>query len=498
MATSRSLMVVVPVSNLSTGTSSDFKIKRYQNIFDQLDKARPDITVDTADGIEQGSASTNGREQEQGTKNVESMLDHPWSTALADTTHRIFPTLGPNMKVRSVEDGDEELPGWMRETSGRVTTISAARVHFSAFQSQGDSEETDVLSRDNLRAGPEVLRVAVGCEDGNIWIFGPVDPLDEVGKGIGVSVSAATSPMSPLFSNQYDSTTRMTRSTSAISSDRLQSLSDTSAPPSRSSSPAPSSTHRPKRLNHPVSVYSKPRQPSTPGVISPSGTRLASPASTISSRPYDMLMSAPSPRLRKASATISISTSPQMSSDQLSSSETTTTALPSLAGHQAFTLAAPPTGRRSSRGHHHHHHGGNKGVESVTSGIGLWESNSHPTLFEDLLSPALAENGDAVEFGVATETEMEELRPILRIRLAGGGEISKLCFVEGLRVGREEGGKVIVCLRRNGYVVISPPLIREGEADAHFTVNFRFIRSSTGGHSLADTLLRKSLLRANI
>lgn len=97
------------------------------------------------------------------------------------------------------------------------------------------------------------------------------------------------------------------------------------------------------------------------------------------------------------------------------------------------------------KGHHR------KAKDSITTGIGLWEIESHTStsMFDGPFSPPLGGMGKDVE-GEEEEEELSRLEPVSKIVLAGRGEVVVVRIVEGLRVARSEGGKAFVTLRRNG------------------------------------------------
>jgi hypothetical protein len=452
--TSRPLLATLSLSNFTTKINSDSPKPAYDaDIFDRLDRLRADYSIDEGVSLGERSSTPAPRDAHSAAMN--------WNQALSDTTSTLFPSLSPStLYTRSSTSAEELPPRWLRSTSSRVTALSASRISLAAFtndtsMTNDEIADNGMISRDNLRSGPEVVRIAVGCEDGSLWIFAPAADSMEEGGGddvdeTGESNRGRNGPLAVSIPTDLPHT---------------RSISATPAPRSGSTSPVVSATARA------IAGYpNKPFRPLNGPLLSPSlSTISTNSAVRISSMNSVSSFSSARPgidtpasnqsnqsRSRKASATISISTgSPQMNPDQFNDtdpatpSSSTNSTFPSIIG-KPFSLNEPPARSRSSSQHHH-----SKGKESITSGLGLWEhqlQHHASSIYDELVSPTLAENGDLQEKipVIWKERELEKLEPIIKIRLAGGGEIVKISFVEGLRFGRDEGGRVLVCLRRSG------------------------------------------------
>lgn len=107
------------------------------------------------------------------------------------------------------------------------------------------------------------------------------------------------------------------------------------------------------------------------------------------------------------------------------------------------TIVVPPSPGRK----------GHRTRGSITNGIGLWEHDSFAASTSVLGDGG---PGDFEEEEPVAPEEVEEvleaLNPTVRVRLGGWGEIAALAVVEGTSFGKEEGGKVLVALRRSGCV----------------------------------------------
>ena len=82
----------------------------------------------------------------------------------------------------------------------------------------------------------------------------------------------------------------------------------------------------------------------------------------------------------------------------------------------------------------------------MTTGIGLWEHESSA----EPLSPDLDEAEPDFMQGQVEERELERLEPVVRVQLGGWGAVVALRVVDGTRFGKDEGGKVLLVLRRSG------------------------------------------------
>lgn len=106
----------------------------------------------------------------------------------------------------------------------------------------------------------------------------------------------------------------------------------------------------------------------------------------------------------------------------------------------SVTLSSPSPNRGHSRA-----------KDSITTGIGLWESDSVAAQsLEDLAAPSLDDEEDSIVAEIEVPEKLEQLLPKLQVQLDGTGAIMKMEVVQGLRLGQEEEGGVLVVLRRDG------------------------------------------------
>lgn len=377
------------------------------DLLDQLDQLRTPLSVlRQPEGPPAAQAKLSG-DTRAGEASV-------WTSALSDSTTHLFPSVPPaSVAELPLEPDGTALPEWLRETSGRVTSMAAARIPLGAVTAAGIQE---VELGASLEVGQEegtTFRVAVGCQDGTLWLFGEPQQTSLPPPSSSVLSSPPTSPMrSSWTQSKSSSPPSQTFGTSSIEV----------APPS----PGWSSPTKPSlgRID-PRDLYPKGIRPSSirRGSLNPS----LSP--TLGSMEHASVG-----RPRKASATVSMS----IAVDQPSAVGPLSPTFPS-------GLLSPALGGRNGSGKH-----GAK--DSITSGIGLWEHESSTA--GSLLDRSEVNEPDtqveAEVIAVDHQESLDRLEPLLRVRLGGWGEIVMVKVVEGLRFGRVEGGKVVVCLRRNG------------------------------------------------
>lgn len=478
--TSRPLVATISLSNFTAGTDFDPSGPIYNevDIFDQLDRSRAEYSID--EGVSLADSASPQTTREDKTKHDSTVY---WNRALSDTTSNLFPSLPPSTLYRSSSLLPAGLlPRWLASTSSKVTALSASRISLAAItrdtsMTNDEIEDSGMISRDNLQAGFGVLRVAVGCEDGGLWIFAPAaDSFEEGQQENEEAGGSKRNPRSKRESLAFEAGLSPPRS---VSTSPVLRSGSTSPPAAVSAAPRSFIRHGTNRRPSNAPLLS----PSLSAISTNSATRISSMASvssTSSSRPGHDATVLSTVRSRKASATISISTnSPQMNWEQfnndpdpVSPASSSNSTFPSIIG-KSFKLPESPVGRTSTSHHRH-----SKGKESMTSGIWEHQIEHHPSLvYDELVSPTLAENSDTREWIpiVRKDQELHRLEPTIKIHLAGAGELVETRFVDGLRFGRGEGGKVLVSLRRSGYGFLS--LAREDNLYLRNLVadNFRFI-----------------------
>lgn len=441
--TACSLQVAIALSDWSTASAGRAPLNLVQrDIFDELDAEYLGATSKGTEALPLlGSPGTS--EQSLALGDADPRLGSPcpahWSLALADTTSLSYPSFPPrNPRVDKAVTQGQGLPQWLEEASGRVTALAASRIPVAGLSGQGTLQTDDMVSRDNLRTGPVVLRVVVGCAGGSIWIMGPRADASQI--PLDSPMEEVPTLVTPLDSGEA-ARPDLSRSTSTLSNGPLG-----SPPHSPHASPSPT-TQPPRRSS---SGYPKPLRASAVPLLSPalSTPRSASSATSLqSSQPRLDLLAAPL-RLRKASATISVSTSLlPTSAEQFHSipspPSTTTPTFPSIIGEARIVSSDAGESRRTSQTY--------QPLTKDAGIMGLWEGGpGSVSSCHNLVSPALDELPEAQIIPSRVEESLDALEPLVRVRLRGGGEIIQLVFVEGLRLGRDEGGQVIVCFTSSG------------------------------------------------
>lgn len=105
--------------------------------------------------------------------------------------------------------------------------------------------------------------------------------------------------------------------------------------------------------------------------------------------------------------------------------------------------------------------GHTKAKDSITTGIGLWESDSvGAQSLEDLIAPSVDGEDELAETEAKeVEERLDSLIPRLKVGLEGAGAVVGMEVVQGLRLGKEEEGGVLVVLRSDGLVSVSSYLV---------------------------------------
>ncbi|GAA5867444.1 hypothetical protein JCM8547_007506 [Rhodosporidiobolus lusitaniae] len=467
----------------------------------------------------------------------------PLSSALSDSTPLLFPhvSLAEEAALASAQgpaDGGSEggLPGWLKETSGRVTALESGRVRNSRA---GRREGREGGGKGGGRKKSE-LRVAAGCEDGTVWIFAPPpfassNSSEPEADGIGAEDALDARRLShdslvPSSSRSSSAPTSLPASPSSRSRRNFTSTLPTSS--SSSSQPPRLRTHHSSTslssfASQSTTTSRTPRLPSSPPTSpTPSSSAgLCGPGIS-----YELIRSASRPR--KASATVSVSTSSAVPSSgphshelpDLPLSPTTggggpsspplsSPTVPSFVFSSPFSPSGPPSqnilGSKKESTHSHSNsaslsdgrvpglghgrkHSKSKARESIASGIGLWETSegggspisTTPSAFCSAASlPASAEveqEEDEMEQQEEGEEELKELVPVLKIRTKGWGEVVALRMVsEGDVEGVEEEGTVLLALRGSGHLSLISLL--DGRCFASCNVSAKLPSCSTSG-----------------
>ncbi|KAK4704763.1 hypothetical protein P7C70_g1446, partial [Phenoliferia sp. Uapishka_3] len=425
------LLVSLSLSTLSA-PSRPSSAPPLGHLFDSLDDLRGSI------GNEDSSPNANGvgLPVENGKGPGVGPRPRERSSALADWTSTLFPNVRLSEREQDKCQG-ERMPDWLRGTSGRVTAMVTARVTHPRPGQAGEEGSARAKSSSELR-------VIAGCEDGSVWIFAPPSaahvPPDDLSPGL----DSPRSPVPPPYSSKNPNSSSTYNKRGSLESLSIRSPSTSPANSSPPTSPRSRSLHtsiglglasRPPLSSRRSSSHSTLPTPLSPGGRIPSHRSSAS----INLANIDILPTVGRPR--KASATVSMSTNGGTPSNGAATFPT----------HSTIPGPAPPSLILPSPSFNKRH---NRSKASVTTGIGLWEHESVATasVYDDgPKSPDLAEN-EVLELPPEVDEVLESLEPILSLRLGGCGEISSLRIVEGTRFGKEEGGKVLLVLRRTGLL----------------------------------------------
>ena len=140
------------------------------DVFDELDHARFLITVQI-----KGEPIPSDEEWRAKAAPGGGVGSSEEATALADKTATLFPGLSLAQLRPSSSAQGEALPDWLKQASGKVTSLAAARMPLGAVTGGQNAGANEAHSRNRRRP---VLRVAVGCEDGSLWLFTSPDLSD--------------------------------------------------------------------------------------------------------------------------------------------------------------------------------------------------------------------------------------------------------------------------------------------------------------------------------
>ncbi|KAM0790179.1 hypothetical protein ACM66B_005497 [Microbotryomycetes sp. NB124-2] len=377
-----------------------------------------------------------------------------------------------------------ELPAWLAEVDSAVTAMAATRssAHHHHQQTGTRTDDMDTIfelqaTDDHLHSGAMLQpRIAVGCADGSLWLFGPHETTTRAAHAS--ESNTAHSPRSP------SSSRAMSRRTS-LGSTKLP-----TSPPSLATAdfgPLPARNHLARAsadstINHHSSA---PRRPD--GLVSRNSTSSLATRRSVSGLSFgaDQNMHAAAaavgsvgPRPRKASATVSVSapsvdarhvdleqasqtsssTRPASPSLSLATSPTSPTSLTIKDAPQSQPVLSvqspsPPLSSRHGRSGH------SKAKDSIASGIGLWETDSHVNNNGSQhgstrsLAAARADDEDDQgtddDVGVRSWCQIRSIRPLVRIRTGGTGEIVSLNFVDSSKWCSDEAHGLL-CLRKDG------------------------------------------------
>ncbi|SDA01421.1 BZ3500_MvSof-1268-A1-R1_Chr10-1g02649 [Microbotryum saponariae] len=511
-----------------------------EDVFDVLDRGEMSWSVEgeeetttEADRVQQSSPTT---------PQVNGMNEEPLHSyeAMSDSTSTLFPLVNlSSIRDQTTEMG-EDLPSWLVETSRRVTAIASTYIevlttkptadggqdhshpvssHSSRRKGKGKLETEDGEEGSSRRCtGKTVLRVAVGCEDGSLWILSPSSSSNVI-DGHGPAGNTTHEPTVPRLTLDHPS-----RRATATSTDSLSAMA-TSASTSGPNSPT---AGRSVPVSPPVSPKTRSRPPSislsrnspTAGLGLGSAIRppLAthSSANSVHSLASNNRKRVPSgalsptsptasplgeghviaPRPRKASATVGISMLNTGSSvdllgmhrasiEDISRAPSTTPmsrSNTSNGGHRVASSSASVVSNAPSSAAKRHH----RAKDSITTGIGLWEAESNAaTSIHDgpgPTSPPLVggeekdlERAQKVE--EKEETPLMDLVPLIRVQTIGSGEIVGMKIVDGLAFAPEEGGRALIVLRRKG--VLSAHSLIDGRAFARCDVSSKVPLDST-------------------
>ena len=308
------------------------------DVFDEIDSTTSPWTIENPPELpqreERVDSSGKGSDSNQATTSnasTEAARDAVFECALSDTHSLLYGTAGAlpgrvqeSATREAIEEEEDGLPDWMKETSGRVTSMAVGHLRSDHGQ---DGGESPTRRRQRQRRRPS-FRLAVGSEDGNVWIF--AHPHAAAGE-TEVSPAGGTNPLRQENDAALLPATAAPSLAVATSTDAHGESSragSSAAPNSLSPTKAPNAQHRPLRshrssgsittlgsLTSPSSVRSRrivsasssSSSAAAAATMTASGLREPSHSSA-SLQSFDFARVHPRPR--KASATVSISTSP--------------------------------------------------------------------------------------------------------------------------------------------------------------------------------------------
>ena len=479
------------------------------DIFEELDRKRTGWSMA---GSQEGGA--NGDESEEELVDESSNSAHRraktgFEYALSDATSLLYPStdyelekklsqIGGGRGIEGEGGGDhiERLPDWLKETSGRVRKMAVGHI-YQEERIAGDDEGT------TRRTKRRKVRVAVGCEDGTLWLFGTKDtevshhrdatarPNGQTNTEIGRTVPSVfrnqrnpttssrpiTPPLSPTSDN--GSVTLSPRLHTRHSSASLSTLSSFASQPGRVTSGPPSANgsqsyseikcpdQRLRKASATVSVSTTSATPSSShahshsrsSAIDNNATPIQNhddhalpPLSPVSHSPTYPLSPIPShpasstlPQFRfSPSAQSSRNPSPRQHPTGLASKKETRSSSVSTAATSGSWV--PPGSSGGERRTH------SRAKESMASGIGLWETASIASPLESIIGEGNAGSKKGLAIFTEEESRFEEvmgnLEPLAKILPAGHGPVVGLSCVDGERL--RLCSDVVVVLRQNG------------------------------------------------
>ncbi|GAA5873477.1 hypothetical protein JCM3774_002427 [Rhodotorula dairenensis] len=492
------------------------------DVFDEIDSAASPWTIENPPGVAQ---------DDDGPKRVAEWMQPPDSTkttstssppteqvnaavfdcALADTHSLLY-----GYTAADAEKAEGGLPEWMKETSGRVTSMAVGhlRAGLADDEAQGSSETAGARRRKRRRPS---FRLAVGCEDGNVWIFAPprttTAQRSQTGapphRASGTSAShdsdtasllgtAAPAAPSLAVAMPADAQGESSRRSSASGLAAL----DTLSPTTKQLSSDPLRTLRTHRSSASIATLAS-LTPSGPvrskRIVSASSAGLREPShSSASLQSYDFARVYARPR--KASATVSISTSPaepstachsrartpappgaadandesdlppfQTSSSPPGSPPISPTSMSSIPSVMVFPTSSPSSETAEvDPSLRSHRRSGSRAKDSIAAGIGLWETdfgaysttNSGDATSRDESetsgSTTSTRRASVDDDGTLPESAADagKLEPVLQVIARGFGAVVEVRVVEALRSADPEEGIALVVLRESGHLTL--------------------------------------------
>lgn len=458
------------------------------DVFDELDAAAGCWDVENGPEDEGGAVRTEEAEKEdvrdeevRGPGQSTAPLSPLFASALADRHHVLYPHGAGDLSAAMGEEDwrneqDESgLPPWMKETSGRVTAMVTGTIKMRTARRRSSSGKAE----DWTTRSASSMRVAVGCEDGTVWVFAPPTGSPEhqndaaqsnapksppppdgriISREAFLSPDNATthsfeSPSPPPLSasNKSPRPISSPRLSSRLSSSSLASLATNATARTKrissltSASPVPGTT--PDRLTsfELVRTHSRPRKASATVSLS---TSAATPATA--SHTHSSAASVSSTSLNDLD--MPASPSPPLSPTPLSP---TTSSIPHFV-FSSSSLSSRKEGSSTPDTPHKRTH--SRAKDSIATGIGLWETSSSASLLspdEELEQPPLdpADEAPAADADGMDEA-LKELVPMLKVRTGGAGEVAGLAVISGLECADTSEGDALLVLRRNGCVFL--------------------------------------------
>lgn len=423
------------------------------DVFDEIDSATSPWTIENSlEPPQRGNPvdlSGKGSDSKQATTSnapTEPSRDAVFDCALSDTHSLLYGNAaGPPGCVqdsgrRDAIQEEDGLPEWMKETSGRVTSMSGGHLRSEAGQ-DGDGSPTRQGQPRRQRQRRPSFRLAVGSEDGNVWIFAHPHAAGEteVPRTRGTETSQQENDAAALLVTAAPSLAVATstdahgESSRAGSSAALDSLSPTRV---SNAQHRPLRSHRSSGSITTLSSLTSPSSVRSRRIVSASSSSssaAAAAATTTTTTTFGLREPSHSsaslqsfdfarvhPRPRKASATVSISTSPAEPSTACHSRARTPA--PTGAGFAAGdgsdlpplqTSSSPPGSppvsptsmssipsvlviptspyegekEEATPASRSHRRTGSRAKDSIAAGIGLWEP--------DFEFPSATASGDA-------------------------------------------------------------------------------------------------------